>query len=104
MLTISEIPSPVFHYERCLLNEKDELVSGRLWAELEITDDPSSRLGKPYALKALFLEIQDLFKKSWRRSDPKGYWVGPHAAAAVKREGLKLREEGHRGALIGVWK
>jgi hypothetical protein len=103
-LTIAEIPSPVFHYERSLPNEKGELVSGRLWAELEVTDDPSSRLGKPYALKSLFLEIQELFKKSFRRSDPKGYWVGPHAAAAVKREGLKLREEGHKGALIGVWK
>jgi len=104
MLKIEEIPSPVFHYERSLPNEQGELVAGQLWAELDITDDPSSRLGKPYALKALFLEIQDLFKKSWRRSEPKGFWVGPHAAAAVKREGLKLREAGHKGALIGVWK
>jgi hypothetical protein len=104
MLAIEEIPSPVFHYERCLPNEQGELVSGRLWAELEVTDDPGSRLGKPRALKALFLEIQDLFKKSWRRSEPKGFWVGPHTALAVKREGLKLRVAGHRGALISVWK
>jgi hypothetical protein len=104
MLAIEEIPSPVFHYERSLPNDDGELVAGRLWAELEVTDDPGSRLGKPYALKALFVEIQDLFKKSWRRSDPKGFWVGPQAATAWKRGDLKLREPGHKGRLIGVWR
>jgi hypothetical protein len=104
MLAVEEIPSPVFHYERSLANEKGELVSGRIWAELEVTDDPSIRVGKPYALKALFLEIQGLFKKRFRRSEPKGFWVGPHAALAVKRDGLLLREAGRKGGLIGVWK
>src|SRR5512141_417837 len=104
LLAIEEVPSPVFHYERSLPNEAGELVAGRLWAELEVTDDPHSAEGKPYALKRLFLEIQDLFKKSWRRSDPKGFWVGPHAAAAWKRGELKLRETGHKGKLVGVWR
>jgi hypothetical protein len=104
LLEVEEIPSPVFHYERSLPNEAGELVAGRLWAELEITDDPGSRVGKPHALKKLFLEVQDLFKKSWRRSEPKGYWVGPHAATAWKRGDLRLREAGHRGRIIDVWK
>lgn len=104
MLAIEEIPSPVFHYERSLPNDAGELVAGRIWAELEITDNPDSRLGKPYALKALFQEIQDLFRKSWRRSEPKGFWVGPHAATAWKRGDLKLREPGHKGRLYGVWR
>ncbi len=103
-LAIEEIPSPVFHYERSLPNDAGELVGGRIWAELEIDDATDSRKGKPYALKALFLEIQDLFKKSWRRSDPKGFWIGPHAATAWKRGDLKLREPGHKGRLIGVWR
>jgi hypothetical protein len=103
MLAVEEIPSPVFHYERSLPNEKGELVSGRIWAELDITDDPGSRLGKPQRLRGLFLEIQGLFKKSFRRSDPKGFWVGPQAAMAVKREGLLLREAGHHGGTVGVW-
>ena len=30
MLAVEEIPSPVFHYERSLANEKGELVSGRI--------------------------------------------------------------------------
>ena len=67
-------------------------------------DDPGSRKGKPYALKALFVEIQEFFRKSWRRSEPKGFWVGPHAAAAWKRGDLKLREPGHKGRLHGVWR
>lgn len=104
LLAIEEIPSPVLHYERSLPNEKGELVAGRIWAELEITDDTVSREGKPFGLKRLFLEIQDLFKKSWRRSDPKGFWVGPHAAAAWKRGGLTLREAGHKGRAMGVWR
>ncbi|HET6439523.1 MAG TPA: hypothetical protein VFG59_15755 [Anaeromyxobacter sp.] len=104
LLEIEEIPSPVFHYERSLPNPAGELVGGRLWAELEVTDDPGDRRGKPYALKSLFVEIQELFRKGWRRSEPKGWWIGPHAAAAWKRGEFKLREPGHRGRLVGVWR
>jgi hypothetical protein len=104
MLVIEEVPSPVFHLERSLPNEAGELVSGRLWAELVVTDDPDDRRGKPLALKAIFDDAHQLFHKSWRRSDPKGFWVGPHAAMAWKRGGLKLREAGHKGRLFGVWR
>src|SRR5512138_3674342 len=37
-LKIEEVPSPVFHYERSLRNEDGELVGGRLWAELDVTE------------------------------------------------------------------
>lgn len=104
MLEIEEIPSPVFHYERSVRNEEGELVAGRLWAELDVTDDANTRIGKPLALKSLFQEIHDLFRKNWRRSDPKGFWVGPTAGAAWKRGELKLREAGHKGRLVGVWR
>jgi hypothetical protein len=104
MLKIEEVPSPVFHYERSVRNDAGELVAGRLWAELDVTDDTSDRRGKPLALKAIFEEIHQLFRKSWRRSDPKGFWVGPHAAAAWKRGDLVLREAGHKGRTIGVWR
>ncbi|ABC82371.1 hypothetical protein [Anaeromyxobacter dehalogenans] len=104
MLVIEEVPSPVFHYERSVRNDAGELVAGRLWAELDVTDDPNDRKGKPLALKGIFEEVHQLFRKSWRRSDPKGYWVGPHAAAALKRGELKLREAGHKGGLVGVWR
>ncbi len=104
MLEIEEVPSPVFHYERSLRNEAGELVAGRLWAELDVTDDANDRRGKPHALRLLFEEVHQLFRKGWRRSDPKGFWVGPHAAAALKRGELVLREAGHKGRVIGVWR
>jgi hypothetical protein len=104
MLEIEEIPSPVFHYERSVTNDAGELVAGRLWAELDVTDDANDRIGKPRRLRLLFEEIHQLFRKNWRRSEPKGFWVGPHAAAAWKRGELKLREAGHKGGLVGVWR
>jgi hypothetical protein len=104
MLVIEEIPSPVFHYERSLPNDAGELVAGRVWAELDVTDDVEDKRGKPLALKALFEEIHHFFRKSWRRSDPKGFWVGPHAGGAWKRRELTLRESGHKGREIGVWR
>ena len=104
MLAIEEIPSPVFHYERSLPNEAGELVSGRLWAELDVTDDPNDRNGKPHRLRLIFDEVHQLFRKNWRRSDPKGFWVGPHAAAELKHGKLALREAGHKGRLYGVWR
>ncbi len=104
MLEIEEVPSPVLHYERSLVAESGELVGGRLWAELDVTDDPGSRLGKPSGLRDLFDEIHRFFRKSFLRSDPKGWWIGPRAAAAAKREGLVLREPGHRGGTVRVWR
>jgi hypothetical protein len=104
MLAIEEIPSPVFHYERSVKNEAGELVAGRLWAELDVTDDANDRKGKPLALKMIFEEVHALFRKNWRRSDPKGWWVGPVAGGAWKRGDLALREAGHKGRLVGVWR
>lgn len=104
LLEIEEVPSPVLHYERSLRNDDGELVSGRLWAELDVTDDAGSRRGKPLALRRIFDDVQQLFRKSWRRSEPKGFWVGPRAAGAWKRDGLVLREAGHKGREVGVWR
>jgi hypothetical protein len=104
MLKIEEIPSPVFHYERSLPNEAGELVGGRLWAELIVTGATEDMKGKPRGLTFVFDELHDFFRKSWRRSDPKGYWIGPKAGDAVKRNGLVLREPGHKGRTYGVWR
>lgn len=104
LLEIEEIPSPVLHYERSVKNDDGELVAGRLWGELEVTNDPNDRKGKPRQLRVLHEDIVNYFKKAWRRSEPKGFWVGPAAANAWKRDGLVLREAGHKGKTIGVWK
>ncbi|HTP49990.1 MAG TPA: hypothetical protein VMK42_04765 [Anaeromyxobacteraceae bacterium] len=105
MLEIAEVPSPVFHFERSVRNDEGELVGGRLWAELDVTDEPDSRgIGKPLALKRIFEEIHQFFRKSWRRSDPKGWWIGPSAGAQVRGGRLVLREPGHKGREVGVWR
>jgi hypothetical protein len=104
MLKIEEVPSPVFHYERSLMTEEGELLGGRLWAELVVTGATEDRRGKPRGLSAVFDDIHNLFRKNWRRSEPKGCWIGPKCAEAVKRTGLKLREPGHKGRLYEVWR
>jgi hypothetical protein len=104
MLVIEEVPSPVFHYQRSIRNDAGELVGGRLWAELDVSDDPNAREGKHRALRATFEDIHVWFRKTFRRSDPKGWWVGPAAARAWKSEGLVLREPGHKGRSVGVWR
>lgn len=103
-LKIEEIPSPVFHYQRSVPNEAGELVGGRLWAELVVTGATEDRRGKPRGLTHVFDEVHQFFRKSWRRSDPKGYWVGPKAADAWKKGAVQLREPGHKGRLYGVWR
>ena len=105
LLVIEEVPSPVFHYERSLANDAGELVAGRLWAELDVTDDPHARgHGKHRALRTTFEDVHGWLRKTFRRSDPKGYWVGPAAARAWKSDGLVLREPGHKGRAYGVWR
>jgi hypothetical protein len=104
MLVIEPVPSPVLHYERSLRNDAGELLGGRLWGELDVTDDPHSKLGKHRGLRATFQELHDWLRKTFRRSDPKGWWVGPTAARAWKSEGLVLREPGHKGRTFGVWR
>lgn len=104
MLVIEPVPSPVMHYERSLPNDAGELVAGRLWAELVVTDDPRSKHGKHPGVRAVFEEIHGWLRKSFRRSDPKGWWIGPAAARAWKSDGLILREAAHKGREVGVWR
>jgi hypothetical protein len=105
-LKIEEVPSPVLHYERSLVNEAGELVGGRLWAELDVTELPaaSDARYKPAGLRAIFRDVEEHLRKTFRRSDPKGFWVGPAAARAHKSAGLLLREPGHKGGVLGVWR
>jgi hypothetical protein len=103
LLVIEEVPSPVFHLERSLPNEAGELVAGRLWVDLEGADVATSEPGKPRGLRRIFDDLHGWCRKTLRRSNPKGFWIGPRAAEAWKR-GLVLREAGHKGRLLGVWR
>jgi len=101
---IDEVRSPVIFWERCRKNEDGELLSGQLWAELDITPQTGRRTAADDKLRTLFLELERWLKKTFRSSDPRGYVIGPQAAREVKQQGLKLRQNEHRGGLIGVHK
>lgn len=99
---IDEVSSPVIFWERCRTNEEGELVSGQLWAEVEITQQTGRRDPAPERFRRLFMEIEQWIKKTFRKTHPKGFWVGPRVARSVKQEGLKLRENKHQGREINA--
>ncbi|HZH04265.1 MAG TPA: hypothetical protein VEY30_10795 [Myxococcaceae bacterium] len=98
---VDEVRSPVIYFERSRPNEDGELLSGKLWAEFEVTPQTGRRDPAPDRFRALFTEVEGFFKKGFRKSDPKGFWIGPHAARKVKA-GLTLRDAQHRGGTISV--
>jgi hypothetical protein len=97
---IDEVRSPVIFWERCKKNDDGELVSGQIWAELEITQQTGRRDPAPERFKMLFVELENWIKKTFRKSHPKGFWVGPRTARAAKKSGLKLRENKYWGREI----
>lgn len=96
---IDEVRSPVVFWERCRLNEEGELLAGQLWAELEVTSQTGRRDAAPERFRARFMELESWVKKAFRKGDPKGFWVGPHAARLAK-DGLMMRENKHWGRQI----
>ena len=101
---IDEVLSPVIFMERSRKNEEGELLSGKLWAELDVTPQTGRRTLSPDRFRRLFMEVEDFFKKSFRGGDPKAYFVGPRAAREFKEGSLVLRVNEHRGGTVGVHK
>src|SRR6478735_3590559 len=89
---VDEVRSPVIYYDRSRKNEEGDLVAGRMWAELDVTQQTGRKDPAPERFRRMFLDLEEWFKKHSRRSDPQGFFVGPHAARAYK-EGLKLRDD-----------
>ena len=98
---VDEVRSPVIYLERSRVSQRQELLSGKLWAELEVTPQTGRRSAGPEQFRRLFLEIEAWIKKSFRRSDPPGFWIGPKAAR-LHKEGLVLRDSEHRGGIVEV--
>ena len=99
---IDEVRSPVIFWERCKLNDEGELVSGQLWAELDVTQQTGRRDPAPERFRVLFMEIDNWVKKTFRKSHPKGFFIGPKTAKACKQQGLKLRENKYWGREIAA--
>jgi hypothetical protein len=101
---VQEVGSPVIFWERSRLNEDNELLSGQLWSELDITQQTGRRNPAPDKLRVLWGEIEHWLKKAFRHGDPKEFLVGQHAARAKKESGLVLRDNEHRGGTVEVWR
>jgi len=100
---IDEVRSPVVFMQRSFLNEDQELGSGKLWAELDITPQTGRRDAAPDQFRRLYMEIEEFIKKAFRRGDPKDFFVGPRAARLAK-EGLVLRDSKFRGGTVVPYK
>jgi hypothetical protein len=99
---IDEVRSPVIFWERNIINEENEIVSGQLWAELEITQQTGRKNAAPEAFRMRFLEIEHWIHKTFRKGHPKGFWVGPKTAKKFKAGDVKLRENKHFGRSVEV--
>jgi len=88
---VDEVRSPVIFWERSTLDEDGALLSGQLWAELDVTPQTGRQNSAPDRFRKLFMEVEDHLKKTCRKSEPQGFLVGPHAARRYK-EGLVLKD------------
>ncbi|HEY8210274.1 MAG TPA: hypothetical protein VIG99_22475 [Myxococcaceae bacterium] len=98
---VDEVRSPVIFWERSRRTEAGELLAGQLWAETSITEQTGRRSAAPDRFRALVQEVEHWLKKSFRRSDPPGFLVGPKAARLAK-EGLQLRGDEHKPSAVKV--
>ncbi len=99
---IDEVRSPVIYWERSRLNEAGELVSGQIWAELEVTPQTGRRDPAPDRFRVRCLEIEEWLRRTFRKGDPKGFLIGPATARQVKEGSLSLRENHHFGRVVTV--
>ena len=86
---IDEVRSPVIFLQRSRVDEEGRLLPGIMWAELDVTPQTGRRDPAPDRFRKLFLEIEGQLKKTYRKSEPAGFFIGPHAARRFK-EGLVL--------------
>ena len=96
---VDEVRSPVIYFERSRPGEEGELLSGKLWAELDVTPQTGRRSAAPERFRRLVLEVEQWFKKTCRRSEPVGFFIGP-AAARQHKGGLVLRDAAPRGGTV----
>lgn len=99
---VDEVRSPVLFWERNRKNDDGELLSGELWAELDVTSQTGRRSAAPDQFRSRVMEIEAWLRKTFRKSHPKGYLIGPSCARQVKEGAVKLRENKHWGREIAV--
>ena len=101
---VQEVGSPVIFWERSRLTDDGELLSGQLWAELDVTQQTGRQAPASDYFRSLYGEVEGWIKKTFRRGDPKEFWIGAHAARIKKESGLVLRDNVHHGGTVEVWR
>lgn len=101
-MILDEIAGNVVFYGRSRLDDEGQLRSGKMWAEIEVGGDLRRVGGKSSLFRHRVDALLAAFKKRARRSDPPGFWVGPHAARLAKAGKLVLREAGRKGGLVAL--
>ena len=100
---IDELECQVLHYARSVLDEKGELRSGRVWAELNLNGDAQKNPVLSGLFRKLVVETRDWFNTNCLRSTPAGFFIGP-AAAKLEKSGKVLRAEGHKGVALRAFR
>lgn len=101
---VDEVRSPVIFFERSRLNEEGELLSGQLWAEMDVTPQTGRKEAAADQFLRLYREVEEYLKKNFRKGDPKPFLVGPKAARLYKETRLVLRDSAHRGGTVVPYK
>jgi len=70
---------------------------------MDVTPQTGRRDPAPDRFRKVVMEVEEFFKKRFRKANRPGFYVGPHCAKRVK-EGLVLRDTGHLGKTVGVYK
>ena len=101
---IDEVRSPVIFLERSRRNEEGELLSGQMWAEMEVTPQTGRKEVAADLFRRQYREVEEYLKKTFRKGDPKAFLVGPKAARLHKEGQLVLRDSAHRGGTVVPYK
>jgi hypothetical protein len=96
---VDEVRSPVIYYERSRPDDAGALLSGKLWAELDITPQTGRRDAAPERFRWIYRQVEAWFKRTCRKSQPVGFWIGPSAARRSKG-GLLLRDADPHGSAV----
>jgi hypothetical protein len=67
-----------------------------------VTQQTGRKDAAPEKFRLRVLELDMWIKKNFRKTHPKGFWVGPHTTRTIKQKQLKLRENKHFGRSVEV--
>ena len=102
-LRVDERRSPVIFWKRSQIVDDGICLSGELWAEGDLTPQAGRRYSTAPLFRRRLNEIFHWLTRTFHKSRPKGYLLGPTITRMVKAGHVRLRENRHRGRHITVY-